>query len=317
MTQALPLELLVERVEPVAENIVAIDLTAPGAGPLPEWAPGAHIDLGLGEGLVRQYSLMGSPADRARYRVAILREAAGRGGSARAHQLRAGDRLPASAPRNHFALAPAARYVFVAGGIGITPMLPMIDEAQARGADWTLVYGGRSRSSMAFLADLAAAHGDRVQAFAQDETGLIPLARILGARAPGTLVYCCGPEPLLQAIEALAAGWPDSDSLHLERFAAKAADPGQVDRAFEVHCARSDVTLQVPADRGLLEVLEESGIEVMISCCEGTCGTCETPVIEGAVDHRDSVLTKAEQDAGRSMMICVSRAAGARLVLDL
>ena len=317
MTQALPLELRVENVATVAEGIVALDLVATGGGPLPEWAPGAHIDLGLGEGLVRQYSLMGNCADRDRYRVAILREPAGRGGSQRAHQLRPGDHLPASAPRNHFALAPAARYVFVAGGIGITPMLPMIAEAQARGADWTLVYGGRSRASMAFLADLIATHGSRIRPFPQDEHGLIPLAGIFAAREPGTLVYCCGPEPLLQAVEAQAATWADSDSLHLERFSAKAADPGQVDRPFEVHCARSGVTLQVPAEKTLLEVLEEAGIEVMISCCEGTCGTCETPILEGRAEHRDSVLTKAEQEAGGSMMICVSRAATPRLVLDL
>lgn len=317
MSHSLPHRLRVERVETVAEGVVAIDLARPDGAPLPEWAPGAHIDLELGEGLSRQYSLMGRPADRRRYRVAVLLDPASRGGSARAHRLLPGETVAVGGPRNHFAFESAPRYIFVAGGIGITPILPMIAEAEAKGAEWTLLYGGRGLRAMAFVEDLRAAYGPRARFFPQDEHGLIPLAEGFAGRAPGTLVYCCGPEPLLRAIETLAADWPDPASLHLERFSPKEAEPGQVDTAFEVHCARSGVTLRVPAGRTILEALEEAGIAVMDSCREGTCGTCETTVLEGRPDHRDSVLTASEQEKGRTMMVCVSRSLSDRLVLDL
>lgn len=317
MSHSLPHRLRVERVEKVAEGVVAIDLGATGEEALPDWAPGAHVDLELGEGLLRQYSLMGRPADRRRYRVAILLEPASRGGSARAHRLREGDVVAAGGPRNHFAFEAAASYIFVAGGIGITPLLPMIAEAVARGADWTLLYGGRSRASMAFVDELRAAHGDRVRVYPQDEAGLIPLAEGFARRNPGALVYCCGPEPLLQAVEALAAHWPDPAALRLERFSPKAAAPGQVDAPFEVHCARSGVTVHVAADQSILDALDSAGIAVLESCREGTCGTCETAVLEGRPDHRDSVLTASEQAQGKTMMVCVSRALSDRLVLDL
>ena len=314
---ALPWSLQVERVTREAEGVVAIDLVDPAGGALPVWEPGAHIDIELAPGLVRQYSLMGRCEDRTRYRVAILREPASRGGSERAHGLRGGERLAVGGPRNHFALAPAESYLFVAGGIGITPMLPMIAAAEARGARWSLADGGRTRASMAFADELHDRFGPRVALYAQDERGLIPLAEIFGRREAGTLVYCCGPEPLLKAVETAATGWPDGDSLHLERFSPKAPEPDQVDTAFEVHCARSGVTVRVPADRSILEVLEAEGVEAPASCFEGTCGTCETRVIEGVPDHRDSVLTQAEQARGDTILICVSRARSARLVLDL
>ncbi|PZQ46044.1 MAG: oxidoreductase [Rhodovulum sulfidophilum] len=314
---ALPWSLEVERVTRAAEGVVAIDLVDPAGGALPAWEPGAHIDIELAPGLIRQYSLMGSCADPTRYRVAILREPASRGGSERAHGLRGGERLAVGEPRNHFALAPAESYLFIAGGIGITPMLPMISAAEARGARWSLAYGGRARASMAFADELRASFGERVALYAQDEWGLIPLTEIFGQREVGTLVYCCGPEPLLKAVETAAASWPDGDSLHLERFSPKAPEPDQIDTAFEVYCARSGVTVLVPADRTILEVLEVEGVAVQASCYEGTCGTCETAVIEGIPDHRDSVLTQADQARGGTMLICVSRARSNRLVLDL
>jgi ferredoxin len=194
-------------------------------------------------------------------------------------------------------------------------MLPMIRAASVGGAQWRLVYGGRQRSSMAFLDELAA-HGDQVTVWPQDERGLLPLADLLGTPQPGTLVYCCGPEPLLNAVERGCAGWP-AGSLHTERFVAKPLTEPVLAEAFDVHLQRSDLTLTVPVDRSILSVVDEAGVQVLSSCGEGTCGTCETPVLDGVPDHRDSVLDAGQRAAGDCMMICVSRSCTSRLVLDL
>ncbi|WP_410573016.1 PDR/VanB family oxidoreductase [Amycolatopsis sp. cmx-4-61] len=303
-------ELLVDRKEKLADGVVRLTLRAPGGEPLPPWDPGAHVDLRLPGGVVRQYSLCGRPADRSAYQVAVLREPGGRGGSAYVHDsLSPGDLVEVDGPRNHFALVDAERYLFVAGGIGITPILPMLDAATAAGRDWQLVYGGRTRASMAFTAELTA-HGDRVTFRPQDEHGLLDLPAILAAAKPGTAVYCCGPEPLLAAVEALAPA-----DLHVERFAPLPDDGERT--AFEVELAGSGRVLPVPADRSILEVVEDAGITVLSSCREGTCGTCETGVLGGTPDHRDSVLTAEERQENEVMMLCVSRACSPRLVLDL
>ncbi len=268
-------------------------------------------------GLVRQYSLCGDPRDRSVWRVAILREPESRGGSAHVHEsLQQGDDVEVRGPRNHFELAPAPRYVFVAGGIGITPILPMIDAADAAGAEWELHYGGRSRRSMAFLESLEETTGSRVTLHPQDEVGLIDLDALLGSPLPDTLVYCCGPEPLLLAVEQRCADWP-SGSLRVERFAPKDVGEPVLTGAFEVELALSGLSLTVPPDKSVLEVVEDAGISVLSSCTEGTCGTCETTVLSGEVDHRDSLLTPAEQAANDTMFICVSRAACPKLVLEL
>lgn len=313
----LELDVLLARKETLADGVVRLTLRHPAGDPLPPWQPGAHIDLLLGPDLVRQYSLCGDPADRSVLRVAVLREPAGRGGSAYVHDsLADGARLRIRGPRNHFALEDAPRYLFIAGGIGITPIVPMIARAQARGADWRLVYGGRSRASMAFRDELSARYGDRVRVFPQDETGLLDLATLLGESEEGTAIYCCGPEPLLAAVEQRCAAWP-AGTLHVERFSPKeGADDGQRTE-FEVELARSGVSITVPAEKSILHAVEEAGVAVLSSCQEGTCGTCETPVLEGVPDHRDSLLTEEEQAANDTMMICVSRCQGRRLVLDL
>ncbi|GHB36819.1 ferredoxin [Streptomyces umbrinus] len=269
----------------------------------------------LGPGLERQYSLCGDPADRRSWRVAVLREPDGRGGSAHVHgQLEAGGKVRVRGPRNHFALQPSPRYRFVAGGIGITPILPMLAEAEASGAEWTLLYGGRTRNSMAFVEELSP-YGDKVRIAPQDEAGLLDLAAELGTPQPGTLVYCCGPGPLLDAVEERCAQWPKG-SLHVERFQPKVQETG-ADTEFEVVLERSGRTLTVPADVSVLDTVRSAGVEVLFSCTEGTCGTCETDVLEGTPDHRDSVLTDEEREAGETMLICVSRCRGKRLVLDL
>jgi ferredoxin-NADP reductase len=300
-----------------AEGVVVLELRDPSGADLPAWSPGAHIDLKLREGLVRQYSLCGDPNDRSVWRIGVLREPQGRGGSEHVHEaLVEGVEVDVRGPRNNFELVDSPKYLFVAGGIGITPILPMLTAAEAAGADWELHYGGRSRRSMAFLEALEDATGNQVTLHPQDEVGLIDLPKILGTPRPGTLVYTCGPEPLLKAVEQHCATWPEG-SLHLERFSPKEQGEPVLADAFEVELATSGLTLTVPPDRSILEVVEEAGIPVLSSCQEGTCGTCETPVLEGEVDHRDSLLTPAEQAANDTMFICVSRAACPKLVLEL
>jgi ferredoxin-NADP reductase len=230
--------------------------------------------------------------------------------------LHEGAEIEVRGPRNHFALEPAARYLFLAGGIGITPILPMIAEAEAAGAAWELHYGGRSRHSMAFLESLDLLTGSRVTLHPQDEVGLIDLDRLLGTPQPGTHVYCCGPEPLLAAVEQRCLGWP-AGALHLERFAPKDVGEPVLTGSFDVELAVTGRTLTVPPERSILSVVEEAGVSVLSSCQEGTCGTCETAVLAGEVDHRDSLLTPDEQAANDTMFICVSRAACPKLVLEL
>lgn len=310
-------ELVVEAVERVAEGVVALTLVDPDGGSLPAWTPGAHVDLELGD-LVRQYSLCGDPTDARSYTVAVLREPESRGGSAYVHeQLVAGSRVVVRGPRNHFALVSAPRYRFIAGGIGITPLLPMIAEAEATGADWHLWYRGRARAGMAYC-DRLAQYGDRVTLLPGDETGPLDLASVLADPGDGTVVYACGPERLLVGIEEVcAASWPAS-ALHLERFAAKEIEaPAEGERSFELELAASGVTLTVPPDKSIFNVVLEAGISVLGSCHEGVCGTCEQIVLEGEVDHRDSVLSESERAANDAMMVCVSRCFSDRLVLDL
>ncbi|MEV6174560.1 PDR/VanB family oxidoreductase [Streptomyces sp. NPDC051954] len=306
-------ELVVDRTESAADGVLALTLRHPFGEELPAWAPGAHIDVALGPELERQYSLCGDPADRSAWRIAVLREPDGRGGSAYVHgQLGPGDKVRVRGPRNHFALAPAPRYRFIAGGIGITPVLPMLAAAQAAGAEWTLLYGGRSRRSMAFVEELRR-YGDRVIVAPQDEAGLLDLAPVCDDLPEGTLVYCCGPGPLLDAVEERCP----AGVLHVERFSPKERQRTGEDGEFEVVLRQSGRTLTVPPDASVLDTVRAAGVEVLYSCGEGTCGTCETDVIEGTPDHRDSVLTDEEREAGETMLICVSRCRGKRLVLDL
>jgi len=305
-------ELVVDGREFAADGVLALTLRHPLGEDLPVWEPGAHVDVVLGPELERQYSLCGDPADRSVWRIAVLREPDGRGGSARVHeQLGQGDKVRVRGPRNHFRLEAAPRYRFVAGGIGITPVLPMLAAVEAAGAEWTLLYGGRTRNSMAFTEELGR-YGDRVTVAPQDETGLLDLASVLDDVPDGTLVYCCGPGPLLDAVEERCP----AERLRVERFAPKAQVDGE-NGGFEVELAQSGRTVTVEPDVSVLDAVRAAGVEVLFSCTEGTCGTCETDVLDGTPDHRDSVLSDAERESGETMMICVSRCRGKRLVLDL
>jgi ferredoxin-NADP reductase len=305
----------VEAKQQVADGVVTLTLRDLEDRPLPPWTPGAHVDLVLDGARTRQYSLCGDPGDHHVWRLGVLREAGGDSSVYVHDRVQAGDVVRVRGPRNNFPLEPSSRYLFIGGGIGITPLLPMIAAVDAAGADWQLVYGGRQRTSMAFLDELAR-HGDRVAVRPQDETGLLDLDALLGTPQPGTRVYCCGPEPLLAAVEQRCAAWP-AGSLHVERFAPRPQGEPARQAAFEVVLAQSELTLAVPPDRSILDVVEEAGIGVLSSCAEGTCGTCETAVLEGLPDHRDSVLSDEEREANDCMMICVSRSCTERLVLDL
>ncbi|MDW8806976.1 PDR/VanB family oxidoreductase [Streptomyces scabiei] len=305
-------ELVVESREFAAEGVLVLTLRHPLGEELPAWEPGAHVDVLLGPGLERQYSLCGDPADRGLWRIGVLREPDGRGGSAYVHtELARGDKVRVRGPRNNFVLEPVPRYRFVAGGIGITPILPMLAAAEAAGAQWTLLYGGRSRDSMAFREELGR-YGDRVTVAPQDETGLLDLASVLDGLPEDTLVYCCGPGALLDAVEARCPG----KALRVERFRPKEQETGP-DGEFEVVLERTGKTVTVPVGVSVLDTVRAAGVEVLYSCTEGTCGTCETDVLEGTPDHRDSVLSDEEREAGETMLICVSRCRGSRLVLDL
>lgn len=310
-------EVVLEGRADVADGVVTLTLRPADGGPFPAWTPGAHLDLVLGEGLVRQYSLCGDPEDTATAQVAVLKEPESRGGSRHVHeQLHAGDRLLLRGPRNHFPLVPSERYLFIAGGIGITPFLPMIKEVDARGADWSLAYGGRTRASMAFADELAATYGGRVQIFPQDEVGLLDLASLLGHPEPGTQVYCCGPEPLLAAVEAGCSTWP-ARSLHVERFAPKPQEHVGPDQPFTVVLGRAGKSVEVPVGTTIVAALATIDVDVTTSCAEGTCGTCETRVLAGTPDHRDSLLSDEERAGNDTMMLCVSRSCSPTLTLDL
>ena len=316
VTREFEADVRVESKRQVADGVVALTLREIGGSPLPRWSPGAHVDLVLDGVPTRQYSLCGDPADHHVWRLGILRDADGGGGSRFVHdRLRAGEVIRIRGPRNNFGLADSPSYLFVAGGIGITPILPMIAAAQAASADWHLLYGGRCRASMAFLGELAR-YGDRVTVAPQDETGLLDLDTFLGSPRPDALVYCCGPEPLLAAVEERCRAWPPG-SLRVERFSARPLTAPVRAEAFEVELARSELTLTIPPDRSILDIVEEAGVGVLSSCAEGTCGTCQAAVLGGLPDHRDSVLTEEERRAGDCMMICVSRSCTGRLVLNL
>ncbi|WP_431236195.1 PDR/VanB family oxidoreductase (plasmid) [Mycolicibacterium psychrotolerans] len=301
----------------IADGVVALELERPDGTELPEWTPGAHIDVIVGDAIVRQYSLCGDHDDRSRWRIAVLREQEGRGGSAFIHdEVAKGSTILISEPRNHFELVAAPQYVFVAGGIGITPILAMIRSSRVQNAEWVLHYGGRTASSMAFATDLVETYGDRICLHPQDEVGLLDLQAIVGQHGDDAVVYCCGPGPLLKAIESHCTTWPKG-ALHVERFEPKEhANPNQ-DVGFEVELRRSGQIVQVGACESVLEAVRGAGIPITSSCEEGTCGTCEVPVLEGDVDHRDSILSDDEQAANDTMFICVSRARCPRLVLDL
>ena len=292
--------------------MISLELTSLDGGSLAPFTPGAHIDVHLGPDLVRQYSLCSDPADTGRYRVAVRAVAGGQASQFIHHTLRPGALLRVSEPRNNFPLLPSDNYLFIAGGIGITPLLPMLHAARAAGANWTLLYCVHTRGDAAFLGEI----DGLVELHVSDEGTRLDVAGVLAVPLPDTLVYCCGPERLMLAVEQATAHWPEGNT-HFEWFQPRTRETTDSVGAFQVLCAQSGITVVVPPDRSILAVLADAGVTLSSSCEQGICGTCECRVLEGEIEHRDSILSAAEQAEGTIMMACVSRAKGARLVLDL
>ncbi|WP_201772301.1 cytochrome P450/oxidoreductase [Hoeflea sp. BAL378] len=300
-----------------ATGIKLVRLEDPDGMELPAWTPGAHIDLILGE-FSRKYSLCGDPADPG-YTIAVLREDQGRGGSRFVHEhLAPGMMLRMRGPKNYFRLEDEAeRHLLVAGGIGITPIIAMADRLKALGRDYEVHYCGRTRAAMAFADRLIADHGANTVLHVSAEGSRASLASLLEGVSAGTRIHACGPQGLLEELEALCRHLPDG-TFKCEAFSTGLEGGAHEDDAeFEVELEDSDLTLTVPAGRTLLETVRAAGIDVPSDCEEGLCGSCEVGVLEGAIDHRDKVLSSAERAEGKRMMACCSRAAGARLLLAL
>ncbi|MGW4632041.1 PDR/VanB family oxidoreductase [Nocardia sp. NPDC004415] len=300
------IDAVVESVRVEAEDVVSVRLRRAGGGPLPAWRPGSHLDVFLPSGRQRQYSLCGDPDDRYRYRIAVRRITDGDGGSVEMHTLRAGDPLRLRGPRNAFTFVGSApSYLFVAAGIGITPILPM---ARAAGSRGHLVYLGRSRQSMPFLGEVPAGTDIRPD----DETGTPDIPALLATAAPGAAVYVCGPPPVLELAQRTLFTTNPAASLHTELFSARPVSDG---RAFDITLARSGDTVRVSGTETALDAIRRVRPDVVYSCRQGFCGTCRTRVLDGAVDHRDRLLLPTER--ADHLLTCVSRAAGDALTLDL
>lgn len=312
------LELRVTGLQPAANGILIVTLENSDSSALPSWTAGAHIDLHLpvqGATMIRQYSLCSGVENAKQWQVAVLRVADGRGGSRYIHDsLKVGDRLGASTPRNNFELKPAAEYLFIAGGIGITPILPMVREASRNGVPWRLVCCAKSADRMAFLGDVTAIPGGEVIMHASGAMGRLNLAAFVQSATKQCHIYSCGPQSMLDELINVA-GALGEDRIHIERFTALEVDTSD-DETFEVEFVQSGISFMVEPGQSILELAEQHGIDVDSSCQEGTCGTCETRVLSGTPDHRDSVLGPRERATNQTMMICVSRAACKKLVLD-
>lgn len=303
-----------------ATGIVSLELGAVDGGALPPFDPGAHVDVHVAPGLVRQYSLCNDPVERHRYRLGILLDPSSRGGSAEIHRaFAAGQRIRISKPRCHFQLAPdARRSILVAGGIGITPLLAMAHKLHAEGADFTLHYCTRSWARTAFAAELAASGFASRVIFHHDDGApeqRFQLDAALPPADPGTHLYVCGPSGFINFVTARAkqAGWEDGQ-VHVEHFAAEVSTEGDT---FTVVAANSGITVQVRGGQTVAEALIAAGVDVPMSCEQGVCGTCLTPVLEGRPDQRDLYQTADEKAANTHMTPCCSRSLSARLVLGI
>lgn len=309
-----PLHLVVTSHEKIAEDVVEVRLADPQGGVLPSWQSGARLQITLPSGRERHYSLCGDPADRRSYRIAVRRIADGGGGSVEIHdQLHVGVRLVVRRPRNGFAFCGEPAVLFLAGGIGITPLLPMAREAQLRGIDWHLIHTGRSAATMPFTEELRAIDPRRVLVLTDDEHGRSSAAELLAEAPKGAAVYACGPAPMLAAVQQALDESP-ATALHFERFGAAPIVDG---KPFTVQLGADGPTLTVPADRSALDTARELRPNMAYSCKQGFCGTCEVRVLAGKPEHRDRRLTDEQRAAGL-VLPCVSRAAeGETLVLEV
>lgn len=323
-TETAIMSLRVRQLRHEADGVVSVLLVDPAAGTLPAWTAGAHLELLLPSGLIRHYSLCGDPGDRSSYQVAVLREADGRGGSVEIHDsLRVGSSVEVRGPRNNFELIDAHDYVLIAGGIGITPIVSMARHLKGR-RPWRLYYGGRSRQSMALVREVEqlAGHGT-VEIRPSNELGPLDLDSIFQQVTDESVVYCCGPERLLAAVQERCSQLGLADRLHLERFSASAAaraavvESAVVGDGFDVELARTGTTVRVGPQVSTLEALRTVLPKLPSECEAGICGTCEVRVLGGVPEHHDLILSDSEREAGNSMLICVSRSLTPKLLLDL
>ena len=312
------MHLRVTECQRAADDILVLRLSARDGSTLPAWMPGTHLEVALPSGLVRHYSLCGDPADRSSYRIAVLREEPGRGGSAELFALaRTGLGLDVRALRNRFRLREARHSVLIAGGIGITPLLPMARSLHRRKRSFELIYAGRDRGRMAFVDEVDQLPGARV--VESGRSGRPDLGALLAAAPDGAAVYGCGPQAMIEELRAIAAAEGDRIQVFTEAFAGGEPEHPSAgeNTAFTVELARSGLTVDVAADQSVLQAGRGVAATAPSSCEQGWCGTCETRVLDGEPEHRDRVLTEGERECGESMMICVSRARSGRLVLDL
>jgi ferredoxin-NADP reductase len=306
--------LTVARIRVESTDIVSLELEDPQGAPLPAWQPGAHVDVQLVTRQQRQYSLCGDPADLRRYRIAVLREELSRGASRYIHGfLREGRTVHVSDPRNLFPMLPAERYLLLAAGIGITPILPMARELERRGAPWRLAYAVRGDEHLPFRRELdELGRGGSVTLHSPGHAGRLDLAAVLAEHRDGTAVYACGPTRFAEAVEQAMRDRPPG-SLHLERFEPKAGVV-RPNEPFTVRCDRSQKTVEVPAELSMMKALEIAGVPVPGSCLRGVCGSCAVTVLAGRAEHRDSLTT---DEASRTAYPCVSRSLTPELTLDL
>ncbi|WOH84601.1 PDR/VanB family oxidoreductase [Bradyrhizobium sp. BEA-2-5] len=310
-------EVLVKRIGYEAERIHSYELIARTGSELAPFTAGSHIDLHLPNGMIRSYSLVNHQCERHRYVIAVNKDAGSRGGSSFIHDaVRVGDIIAISGPRNNFALQEEAEHsVLIAGGIGITPLLSMIRRLEALGCRWDLFYAARTRAAAAFLDELGT-YRSRVHVDFDDERSgrVFDLPAIVRNAPAHAHLYCCGPLPMLEAFEAATADRL-ADRVHVEYF--KAREAPATEGGFDVKLTRSNRTIAVEAGKTILDALLDAGIAANYACTEGVCGTCETRVLDGIPDHRDQFLSKEEQAANKSVMICCSGAKSRTLVLDL
>jgi ferredoxin-NADP reductase len=314
------LDMRVHGIQCEADGVFSFDLRPVGDARLPPSTAGSHIEILMRDGLERSYSLINPPHETHRYVIAVAKDPQSRGGSEfMCEILRPGHELQITSPSNNFALVEdAAKTILIAGGIGITPIWSMLQRLKQINRSWSLFYTARSRRRAAFLVELLelqSKYPDRINLFFDDEPNFsrFGLEKIVRNQIPGAHFYCCGPTGLLTTFERATARL-DPATIHIERFSAQQA-PAR--GGFEVTLAKSRRSFRIPVDKTILEVLLSEGIEVSRSCMEGVCGTCETPVLEGIPDHRDSVLSKREREANKVMMICCSGSKTGKLVLDL
>lgn len=313
--QMLPLRVM--RNDKIADGIHILEFRDAGGQPLPEFSAGAHIAIQAPNGLLRKYSLCNDPAERNRYLVAIKREANGRGGSCNLiDNTKAGDELMVAPPVNDFGLPPRAQdFLFIAGGIGITPIMAMIREVLRQGKRFRLFYCSRSPEMTAFLDEMSAPEFKNQVTIHYDQgdpARSLDLKPVLAERKNREHLYCCGPRPLMEAVRNMTDHW-SSTAVHFEAFS-EAETHKPTDKPFKLRLARSGEVLDVPTTKTILEILRDRGLEVPSSCETGTCGTCRTKLIAGEADHRDLVL--AEHERADTVMICVSRAKSDEITID-